>query len=316
MLGLIGLVVTSTVVLMWIETWSFFDALYFTLITITTVGYDDQGLSGQGRWMAGLLMTCGIATLSYVLALMVHATQMTELRRRKRMQQRIDGLEKHTIVCGFGRMAAPLCRALEETGSPFVVIEARDDGFERARELGYAVLRGSATEDATLRAAGIDRADWLLAGLDDASDNIVTVLSARALSAEISIIARSEQAEDERKLERAGATQVIHPYEIGGLEVAHRILRPDGERMLRGFVQVDGDLMITEVEVQPDSALDGVRLSEYGRAMTGVSFIALRRPGKTALLQPRGDTELGAGDVLIVAGEPAQLHGMRAAAIP
>ena len=316
LLALVALIGLSTAAFIAIEGWSVAESLYFTILTITTVGYGDPGLSTSGRWVAQILMVAGIGLCTYTLALVVHATAVTEIARRKHMLKRIEELSGHTIVCGFGRMAAPLCADLREAGVAFAVVEQDEQAFLRAREAGFLAIHGLASEDDVLAAAGIAVAAHLVAAVDEGSENIVITLSARALNPDVCIIARAERDEETRKLVRAGATHVVRPYASGGREISNRILRPRLAELLGAFVDVDLGLTFGEVCVVEGSALAGVELGSYGRdAGSKLSFVALKREGKELLLQPRGATELEPGDVLVVAGDPGQLAAMRAQAL-
>ena len=143
-------VLCGTLGFMHIEAWEPWRALYFTVVTITTVGYGDEGISEPGKMFAALLLIGGIGIASYSFAMIVQTAITSQLAWRKRMQKRIYRLTGHTIVCGFGRMGLTVCKQLAAVGVPFAIIERDEDPFHAACEMGFMAVQGSASEDDTL----------------------------------------------------------------------------------------------------------------------------------------------------------------------
>ena len=160
-------------------TWGLWRSLYFTLITVTTVGYSDEGLSAQGRGFTTILLVAGIATASYAFSQIVQAAVSYQFAWRRRMQKDIDRLRDHYVVCGMGRVGRAVCKQLTENSTPFVVIEQDIDRFQQAPSYGFLAILGTATEDAVLLQAGIKRARGIVCAFDSDSENIVITLSAR-----------------------------------------------------------------------------------------------------------------------------------------
>lgn len=295
-----------------IEGWSLWDSFYFTLITITTVGYGDGGLSEAGRKFASLLLIGGVATASYAFAVIIQESVARQLAWRKRMQKRIDSLEGHTLVCGFGRMGRSICERLTDLGVTPVVMDLNTESFTEAVSLGYLAIEGSSTEDDTLQRAGIERCSHLVAAVDSIGDNIVITMSARELRPDLTIIARAERNEDVRKLKRAGADRVICPFKSGGGEVANLITQPGVAEFLDRAQVAGGNVALGELTVGNESHLIGRSLGEYGKNEgTRISFVALERTGQEVCIPPRGAEEILAGDHLIVAGDPTQIAEMK-----
>lgn len=229
------------------------------------------------------------------------------------MQQRVDRLSDHTIVCGYGRMGVTICDQLADEGGTFVVVEQHEHAIDEARRNGFPCVQGCATDDDTLLAAGVQRAQWIVAAADSEATNIVVTLSARELNPGITVIARAERDEEVRKLLRAGATHVVSPFQSGGLEVAHRIMRPRVADLLIAAPHAKARVGLSEISVEPGSVLDGVQLSDYGRRSgTRVSFVALERPDEDTIVRPPGTLALRAGDLLVVAGSEDDLVAMKA----
>ncbi len=309
---LVCLVLGGSFGLMAIEGWSFWRSLFFTLITITTVGYGDQGISVAGERFALVLLLVGIGLASYTFALFVQSLVSDQFAWRRRMRARIRELRDHTIVCGHGRMGRTVCEELEASGVPFVVVDADPEAVSRAIERGWLAIVGHASEDEVLLEAGLERASHLVIAFDSEQDNIVTALTARGLHPRIQILARAEREGEVRKLMRAGATRTISPYHLGGIEIANAITRPRIADFLARTGRAKSDVALADVLIEEGSTLAGRELREIGQQeATHVSFVTLERDGKPPMTPPRGTERLRPGDLLIVAGDPEQIAWMR-----
>lgn len=229
------------------------------------------------------------------------------------MQRRIDQLQGHVIVCGFGRMGEAVCEELRASGRDFVVVEPDQRAFERAIGAGYMAVHGSGCGEDPLLQAGISRADSLITVADSETENIVIALSARELRHEIAIVARAERDSDVRKLRMAGVNRTVSPFRSGGLEAARAVLNPHLTDFLLAASSGRGDVVLAEVNVCEGSELAGVELASYGRSEgRSVAFMILERPGKERLLPPGGSETLQPGDRLIVAGTAPSVQRMQA----
>lgn len=311
-LAFLCVVAGGTAAFSWVEKWSVGQSLYFTLVTVTTVGYGDEGISDAGRAVAAVLLLGGIGIATYTFALIAQTAVSTQLAWRKRMQSRILRLENHVIVCGFGRMGQTICAELLSSERAFVVIERDPAAFDKACECSYLVVEGDAGRDEVMVSAGIERASHVVSAVDSESENIVITLTARELRPGMPIIARAEWEEEVRKLRRAGATRMVSPFRSGGIEVANAIVRPKVADFLARSTRSESDVALTEVVIEEGSPLAGVSLAEYGRCEgSRISFVALERPGKDVTIPPRGSEVLLPGDLLIVAGHPEDVVRMR-----
>lgn len=309
------LVLGGSVALMRIEDWTFWRSFFFTLVTITTVGYGDQGISLAGERFALVLLVLGIGLASYTFALFVQSVVSDQFAWRRRMRARIEQLKGHTIVCGNGRMGRTVCEELEAHGVPFVVLDSDPEAVSWAIERGWAAIPGQASDDEVLIEAGIERAAHVVIAFDSQQENIVAALSARELNPRAQILARAEREGEVRKLMRAGATRTVSPYHLCGVEVANAITRPKVADFLARSGRAKSDVALAEVEVEPGSALVERELREIGRCeATQVSFVTLERKGHPPMTPPRGSERLCPGDLLIVAGDPTQIAWMRDAA--
>lgn len=308
---LLGLLGTLGFVL--IEGWQPFDALYMTVITITTVGFMEvHPLGTGGRVFAMLLALGGVFTLFYAATDVIRGVVTGELRGvlgRQRMERELAKLKDHLIVCGYGRMGRLVCREFSSQGLPFVIIDAVEaelTGFDLRHGIS---LVGDATSDEVLKRAGVERARGLVTVAASDADNLYITMSARVLNERLFIVARAENEEAERKLARAGATRVVSPYVIGGQRVAQAVLRP----AVMDFIELATrsehlELQIEEVTVAPGSSLAGRTLRDSGlRRELGIILVAIRKPSGQMVFNPASDVALQVEDVLIVLGHRQQL---------
>ncbi|MEM8756526.1 MAG: potassium channel protein [Planctomycetota bacterium] len=304
---LLGVIAASTVGYMLIEGWDFWRSLYFTMITLTTVGYGDYDLSETGRRFTILVMIGGIGTASYAAGGLIQRTVSRGLNPEKRMLQRIKTMSDHYIVCGFGRMGQRVVRQLVAANAEFVVIDTDPKAVEQARELDMIALEGDATEDETLLAAGAERARGIaVLAMHDAT-NAMICLTARAICKDLAVVARAEDDSSVSKLMRAGATRVLSPSSHGADGIAQNLLRPEVARVLFGDGGVESALGFGEIEVTAASGIVNKTVREIGGGTPGIVFVASCAPGGAVSMRPDADRALAEGDVLIVAGTNAQI---------
>ena len=203
------------------------DALYQTVITISTVGYGDpESIGGRYQLFTIVLILLGTGTSLYMIGVvfeMLLEGRLDDQLRRRRMQRDIDNLSGHTVICGYGQVGRAIASTMIDAGAEVVLID-RDPGIETA---GMRLVRGDATDDNTLRSAGTQRAKSLVLALDSDVDNLYVALSARALWPELFIVARANSGGVVPKLRQAGADRVINPHMIGGARMAAIALRTE-----------------------------------------------------------------------------------------
>ncbi len=286
------------------DEWDVWKSLYFTLITITTVGYGDYGLTPAGERFATVLLIVGIATATYAFGQFVQAAISYQLAWRHRVQKNIDHLRDHFIICGLGRVGKTVCQRLAASSMPFVVIDKNADRFSWARDHGYLALNGSGTEDEYLIKAGIKFARGVVCATGTDSANIVTTLSARELNPDLVIVSRADDHDAVRKFERAGASSVVAPSLTGGNDIADLLIRPHLAEFLKQSHRVESGYRLSEVTIDAHSELVGRTLREYGLTQQSLVFVAINRPGRGTQVRPGADEAFQAGDVVIIVGEP------------
>ena len=295
-----------------IEGWDWLDALFMTFLTLTTVGYGEvHPLSPAGKVLSIVVMVAGVGGVAYTFSAIGDYIVSGELRgdmERDRMHKRVAELRNHFIICGFGRVGSEVARQFGREGVPFVVVDNSTDPTRRCAECGHPVVQGDATDDDVLRDAGIAHARGLVATLDNDAENTYVVLSARALRADLFIVARSDSPGAEAKLQKAGANRVLSPYSIGGRHMAGMAVRPSVVDFLDDLMSSENlDFWVEEISVSATSSLKGATLGSVQlRNVTGANVLAIRKSTRV-VTNPSDDTVVENGDRLIAFGSRQQL---------
>jgi voltage-gated potassium channel len=317
---LLALLVGGTVGYRLIGGWSWLDALYMTVITITTVGFHEvRPLGAGGRVFTMVLALGGVFTAFYAAAAFIRAVVTGEIRTvlgRQRMENLLAHLNEHLVVCGFGRMGRLVCEEFSAAGLPFVVVDRNPAVLEDFSIPHGIPLAGDATADEVLRKAGVERARALVTAAASDADNLYVAMSARFINEKLFIVARAESEGAERKLLRAGASRVISPYSIGGHRVAQAVLRPNAMEFLELATRsAHLELQIEETELRAGSPLIGQSLKASPvRSELGIIIVAIKKPDGKMLFNPRPESVLEVGDVVITLGHRQQLDRLEAMA--
>ena len=303
--------------------WSLGDAFYMVTLTIFSVGYGEVHPVNT-PWLRALaigtiVMGCtGMIVLTGALVQVFAHYQLRSLLGIDRMQSQIERLTDHAIICGFGRIGIQLAKELGEARTPFIIVERSAAKIAEAEALGYLTLTADATDEASLRQAGIERARVLATVLPDDATNVFITLSARNLNPRLEIIARGELPTTEGKLIHAGADKVVLPTHIGAERIAEMILYPTTARFLGESTQLrdlkrglhEFGLEIEVVTVSAGSALAGENVAEAERRGRGAFFIVqIDRAGGQSFIHPGEDVKLEAGDTVVLV-----IRGSRVAA--
>ncbi len=289
--------------------WSLSDALFMTVITLTTVGYDDLGMSHNARVFTILLILGGIGIFLFAVGTLtsfIIEGQLNRLLRRRRMDKTIEQLKDHYIVCGAGDTGIHVIEEFLKMGTPFVVIDMDSERMQRLLETRrFLYIHGDATHDETLIAAGIKHARGLVTALSADKDNLFVIVSARELNPDLRIVSKAVDETACQKLRRAGANDIVQPDYIGGLRIASVLLRPQVVQFLDMMLGEQEHTRFDEAIIQEGSELVGKTLAEAEiPKRTGLLVVALRRAGEQRFIyNPRRDLVLHASDVLVVIGE-------------
>ena len=302
--------VIGTAGYMIIEGWTFLDAIYMTIITVTTTGFREvHALSDIGKVFTILVIIMGVGSLAYTGGRAVQVLLEKQLFRKRRMTKKLEDMSNHFIVCGYGKMGKYICEELSEKSVPFVVVETDPEKIEAIQQRDYVFADGDATSDVILLKAGIESAQGLVAVLGSDADNVFTTLSAKTLNPKIFVVARAVEEETEPKLRKAGADRVVKPYETAGTKMAELLLRP-GVIEFIDIVARDKtvDLNIEELYVSEGSPLVHKTLAESPlRQELNVMIVSINKPDGKFIFNPRSSTVIEPGDKLIALGEKTGL---------
>jgi voltage-gated potassium channel len=310
----VSVLLTGTIGYSIIERWPFFDALYMTVITLATIGYQEvRPLSYMGRAFTIVLVFFGVGVVAYVINNGIKIILEGEIQKafgRMRLEKKLRNMKNHFIVCGYGRMGHIICRELKAHKVPCVVIEKEHVVLDADEEIPF--IFGDATKDELLKEAGIERARGLISVLSTDAQNLYVVLSARELNPDLLIVARAGEEGSEQKLLRAGADRVVSPYHIGGLRIAHSVLKPAVVDFLE-FATKSGniELQMEEIEVAEGSFLADKTIHEAGIGREyGVIVVAIKRKEGEMKFNPVHNTKIKPGDTLIAIGEIEKLQDL------
>ena len=317
LLMLLCLILMGTLWYWLVEGWHLAEALYMTVITLTTVGFSEvRPLGDSGRLFTTVLILLGIVTVGYMANRFTEAIVKGYFQEGVRLNQRrrlMQELSNHYILCGFGRTGRQIAEEFSLQKIPFAVVDAEAVRVQQAQELGFVAIQGDATSDNTLHLLNIEVATCLVSALTSDAENLYTVLSARTLNPKVRIIARASSQEAIQKLRRVGADAVISPYITGGKRMAAAALRPQVMDFMDGiFSSSDRTYYMEEFFLDPEVCGQiGQTLKESRlRRLTGVLIVAIRRRQGELVIGPTADVQLQSQDFLICLGTAEQLRIM------
>ncbi len=301
---------------------SFVDALYMTVITISTVGYKEiADMTPEAKLFSIVIIFLGISFVGYLFtsaATFFMDGNMKEIMRKRRLKIKMKSLENHYIICGAGETGANVIRQFEKSKVSFIVIDNNRERVSELLERGVMTLYGDATDEKTLIEAGITKAHGMICSLSTDADNVFTTLTSRYLNKDLYIISRAIEDHAHEKLIRAGADRTISPNEIGGRRMAALMLRPSVISFLDMITHV-GDVVLDleDVVVFTNSTLVNQSLrSARIPEKTGLIILALKKDNSDRMtLNPGPEEVLESGDSMIVLGTSEQVNALKALAI-
>ncbi len=313
--SLLAILLLGSLGFVWLEDWTFFDALYMTVTTLTTVGYGEvHPLSPLGKAYNMVLILAGMGVLFYIvtaLARVVVEGEIAAALGKRKLLKEIKKLSGHYIICGFGRIGETIARQLKQRGVPLVVIDNNPEVVARIEEAGYYFVAGDATKEEVLLEVGLERARGLVAVVHSDASNVYIVLTARSLNPNLFIVARGEEPGSEKKLLRAGADRVESPYEMGGRRMAHTILRPTVVTFMELAMHEGVEWSMEEIRVGETSSMIGQHLKDSGiRQKYDLIVVAIKRADGEMLFNPTPETLIQSGDTLILLGMRKDLEAL------
>lgn len=307
-------VASGTTGFMVIEGWPFDDALYMTVITLTTVGFREvRELDATGRLWTMLTAIVGVGIIFGsigIVAESILSEAASGRRERRRMTAAVSALRQHFILCGYGRVGTTVARELAHAGIPLVIVDINPASLATATDDGFLIVEGDATRDDVLREAGVERARGLITTVDSDANNVYVTLSSRALNPKLFIVARANQDGSETKLLQAGADRVVSPYTRAGRQIAELATRPRVADFI-DYALSHGQLAFAmeEIEVAADGPLAGRTVGSL--VAEGIHPLAIVRGPADYEPNPPAERVLAAGDGLIVSGTSDTLRRLR-----
>ncbi|PLX87781.1 MAG: potassium channel protein [Desulfuromonas sp.] len=316
LITLIVLIGSGTAGYMAIEGWTTIEALYMTIITLSTIGFREvHSLSFEGRVFTILLIIFGAGTIAYTIGTLIQFMvegQLRTLLGRKKVEKQISRLHSHYIVCGYGRIGRLICRDFRAKPVPFIVIEQDRELCNQMEDSGLLHVCGDATQDEVLLQAGIDKAKGLITAVTSDSANVFITLTGRELNRDMFILARASDESSELKLKRAGANKVISPYIIGASRMANAVLRPS----VVDFIDIatgseNLELQIEEIKITAGSVLAGQALIDADVSKNlGIIIVGINKGNGQPIFNPGPETCMESGDILITLGKPPAIKNM------
>ena len=319
LIALVAVIVVGTVGFMFLSDLGFGDAVYLSIVTITTLGFAPgiDPLDGLEKTWLVIVLISGMGAAVYTLtAFMEYGFETvigSDHRRRRRMEKETRTISDHVIVCGYGRVGSMAVDRLCRSGVPVVVIESKPGPLQDALDAGITVVEGDATRDEVLLEAGIERARSLIASVEGSSDNLVITLSSKALRSDLPVTARAIDAETEKKLTLAGADAVVTPELVGGLRMAALATQPGLAEFIETVVHDSAsEFRIERFIISEDSAVVGRSLSALNlRSDSGAMVIGVTGSGEPMRVNPDPAQPFRAGDAVFGIGTEDQLDRLQ-----
>ena len=293
--------------------YSWIDAAYMTIITVTTVGFGEVNTSDDATKLFTIFLIISSVfifaySISVITEYILSRSSLQNIKYRK-MKKHIHKLSGHVIICGYGRNGQQAAAKLKAYRRPFVVIENNEDVIEKSID-DILFINGNANDDDALLNAGIEKASCLITTMPDDADNLFAVLSARQLNKDLTIISRASQEASQKKLKLAGADKTIMPDKIGGDHMASLVVLPDLIEFM-DQLSTEGENTINLEEVSIDDLPENYKFKSLIdldlRKKTGCTVIGYKDPSGVYVVNPEGETQLLPNSKIMVLGRPEQI---------
>jgi len=316
---LAGIVLIGIIGFIFFENYSLLDAIYMTIITMSTVGYGEvEPLSNEGQIFTTFLIIFSFGIFAYAITTLTRYIVDGIFRHYfmdAKIKNRISKLKNHVIVCGYGRNGKQAMEELSMHQAEAIIIDRKEAIIDLLREMPNVLyIQGDATSDQTLENASIQNAKAIITALPNDADNLFVVLSAREINPNLRIISRASDAETVKKLKRAGATNVIMPDRIGGQRMAKLVAQPDVVEFLDHIMlQTPDEVYIDELScVNMDSEVADKTIGEWAiRQNTGANIIGLKTKENKFIVNPSPNEKLSSNDQLFVLGTYEQIERLK-----
>ena len=304
----------------WIEGYDWLDAFYMTVITLSTVGYGEViQLSAEGKVFTIFLILSGVGILAYAASVFAEeliSGKLVERYKKRNLEKKINELQSHTIICGYGRNGRQAALKLAAHQKDFIIIEKSEEKLKDAQSeiKNLNIIYGDATLDETLLQSKINQASALIAALPSDADNLYIVLSARQLNPQMQIISRATEASSEKKLKIAGADNVIMPDKIGGEHMAAILATPNLTNLIER-ISFDSDSDVNLVEINTNKFKNqfiGISIKDLKiKELTGCTLLGVKEHGESLSLNPNEAKLINSNASLILMGTPLQIEKLK-----
>lgn len=285
------------------KSWSVLDALYMTVITITTIGFGEiHDLSSAGRIFTIILIFAGLglaAVFVTQVAKVIVQSGIRNLYEKKKMNDKINKLYKHTIVCGYGKIGRAISLKLYELGLDFVVLDTNEEHLAEAEQRGYNIMNGDAAVDGVLLSARIRTASFIVLCINDDASNINISLAARELNPDIFVVARGSDPTIEYRMLRAGANTVVYPLDLGGEQIGHILARHAGVSEPEDKNSAAQEIMGYSLRIFPHYENEQTTIGAVKKKTGAINALVLHRTDGTDIENPTDDMELNYGDSVL-----------------
>lgn len=311
------LIASATIGYMLILNLTFIDALYMTIITISTVGYREVAeMNTLAKWFSIGFILVSVGMVGYLLSVVfrfLSEGNINEAWRKNRMKKEIEKLTNHIIICGAGETGIHVIKQMRRREVEFVVIENDPEAIENLKELDVSYIFDDATKEEVLLEARVKEAKGLISCLAKDADNVFVVLTARELNTKMHIVARSHEERSDKKLRRAGANNTVSPDEIGGKKMASMMLSPNVQYFVDNIIDTKNmSIDMEEIEIKENAELIGKKLRDAKISeKAGLIVLAIRRENDVFIFNPKADEVLRLDDKMIVVGSKDQIKTLK-----
>ncbi len=289
------------------------DALWWSIVTITTVGYGDiYPITPAGKVIAAFIMITGISSIA-ILTSIVSTAFINRLIRIKMnteevIMNKVRKMNKHFIICGYGRMSEVVSKELSDNGKEFVIIEKNEKTYQNAISKGYLAILGDATEEETLKQANIEKAKAIVLLMDSDATNLYTLIIAREENRNLMAIVRADSKESAKKFSKLGA-KVISPYQLSAYSISRMLISPAVAEFISVLKSGDEVIEIGEFLIKPGSKYSNRRIKDTDiRSKYNIIVIKIVLPNKTYIFNPKAEDIIPENSIIVCVGEKENME--------
>ncbi len=303
----------------WIGGYSWLEAIWMVVITISTVGFAERTESAPEIQITTMaLIVFGVTAAAYTCGGFIQLALEGEIERalgRRKMTSEIAKLNDHVVICGFGRLGYDLAVQLSHREQSFVIIDQDPERFGQCQHDGMLAILGDATDEAILQDARISKAKSVVSSLPSDAENVFIALTARNLSPEIQIVAKAEQESSCKKLRQAGADKIVMPHKVGAQQMERMISRPTTADLVELFAEATHlDMELDEFLINQNSDLVGKSLSQSQiKEEFNLLVIGLKNGNGHFMFNPTANQIIATDDIILVIGDVNDINRMKAA---